>query len=93
MGAFTFCLITINNFSGKNQTVKVTYQATEELFWLYRLDNTDEMQWKTIQYMENLMKAESEAAGSSDDDHKHDSQSEYTIISGMGKGVYVMNLD
>ena len=39
------------------------------------------------------MKAESEAAGSSDDDHKHDSHSEYTIISGMGKGVYVMNLD
>ena len=48
MGAFKFCLITINNFSGKNQTVKVTYQATEELFRLYRLDNTDEMQWKTI---------------------------------------------
>ena len=42
-----------------------------------------------------LQKAELAAQGieHDDDDHKHETQSKYTIISGMGKAVYVMNLD
>ena len=89
-------MVKINNFSGKNQTVEVSYDTTnEETFRLYRLDNTDEMQWKTITYMEEQIEAEMAAQGLEHDDenHMHDSQKKYTIISGMGKAVYVMNLD
>ena len=93
---FSFCLVKINNFSGKNQTVEVSYDTTnEQTFRLYRLDNTDEMQWKTITFMEEQIEAEMAAQGLDHDDeeHMHDSQKKYTIISGMGKAVYVMNLD
>ena len=52
-------MVKINNFSGKNQTIEVSYDTTnEETFRLYRLDNTDEMQWKTITYMEEQIEAE-----------------------------------
>ena len=50
--------MTINNFSGKNQTIEIENgdddNALDNLK-LYRLDNTDEMQWKTVTYMDNYM--------------------------------------
>ena len=50
--------MTINNFSGKNQTIEIENELDENALdnlKLYRLDNTDEMQWKTVTYMDNYM--------------------------------------
>ena len=50
--------MTINNFSGKNQTIEIENEDDDSALdnlKLYRLDNTDEMQWKTVTYMDNYM--------------------------------------
>lgn len=65
------------------------HEADEKLLRLYRLNNTDELQWKTITYMEEEM----EKLHGDDDEHSHEYATKYSIISGMGRGVYVINLD
>ena len=50
--------MTINNFSGKNQTIEIENEDDDNALdnlKLYRLDNTDEMQWKTVTYMDDYM--------------------------------------
>ena len=53
-----FCLITINNFSGRNHTINVIEETDNEKMELYRLDNTDEMQWNTFKFLEAKLKAD-----------------------------------
>ena len=47
-----FCLVTINNFSGRNHSIEVIEETNNERMELFRLDNTDEMQWNTFKYLE-----------------------------------------
>ena len=79
-----FCLITINNFSGVNQTVSlVDYTFNKNKLKLYQLSNTDQIWWKTLNEM--------------DDADQHfgttENNGEFTIVSGTGKGIYAINLD
>ena len=57
---------------------------------LYRLDNTDEMQWNTFSFLEAKLQAEFPDLS---EDELHHTQKNFEIISGMGKGVYIINLD
>ena len=85
-----FCLITINNMSGRNHSIQVIEETNNEKMVLYKLDNTDEMQWKTFKLLEAQLNAEFPGV----DQHElHETQKNFDIISGMGKGVYIINLD
>ena len=97
---FQFCLVTINNFSGKNQTIEIGNELDENALdnlKLYRLDNTDEMQWKTVTYMDNYMNELAIENGAVTEEEIqtfiYDYGIKYDLISGMGTAVYVVNLD
>ena len=78
-----FCLITINNFSGK--THKVTFKTNEnaDKLRLFTLDNTDEIWTRTLVNMA----ADNLEFGTTDKNQ------EFEILSGTGKGIYTLNMD
>ena len=98
----SICLITINNFSGVTHNVQIVEPdhegesedkkkkevPEEKLLRLFKLDNTDELQWRTIKNMEAAQKVEQ----GGDDDHHHEAAKKFDVISGTGKGIYVINL-
>ena len=48
VGYEQFCLITINNFSLKNQKLILHENQNADQLKLFKLDNTDEIWWKTL---------------------------------------------
>ena len=83
VGQDKMCLVTINNFSGKTYEVVVETEANDDKFKIFRLDNTDEMWWKTIKKLEDAVPAEGPGVD----------QKNFKILSGTGKGVYAFSLD
>ena len=91
-----FCLVTINNLSGVVQTARVSKIQNTDLK-IFKLDNTDEIWWKTLPDMEAAQAKERVAFGpaggafSGGWKGKEDAAFSFDVKSGMGKGLYAIN--
>ena len=80
------CLIKINNLSGRTHRLSIMPKQTSPELYLFLLNNTDQIYWKTIKNMEDPITGSNEPGAVA-----RETPFEVDVISGTGVGVYAMN--